>query len=201
MHSSPLVISYFTEKTPYQLEALALIQSCHEKGIDAEIDAVDSQGSWEQNCALKPFFIQKKLLEKKRSIFWVDADAVFKKAPDFTFLMQHDLAFREMKRFSHDRRFKYCSGSLFINYTPSALDFVSKWCERCQQKMDRKENLLMLDQICLGELLESGVQLKICALPIAYVKIFDFDAQEIEESEVVIEHQQASRRFKNWYKP
>lgn len=65
----PLVISFYTENTPYQLEVLALISSCNELGIEAEIEGVPSEGSWERNCALKPFFIRKKLLEKKRPVF------------------------------------------------------------------------------------------------------------------------------------
>ncbi|MBS0604708.1 MAG: hypothetical protein JSS60_06700 [Verrucomicrobia bacterium] len=194
----PLVISYYTENTPYQLEAFSLIESCNEMGVEAEIEGVPSVGNWERNCALKPFFIRKKLLEKKRPVFWVDADAVFKKQPDFSFLSAHDISFREMKRFSHDKRFKYCSGSLFINYTPRALEFVDRWCDYCQQKIDRNEDLQFLDQVSLVDLIESGQQVKIFPLPISYVKVFDLDAREIEPGEIVIEHYQASRRFRHW---
>lgn len=198
MKELPLVISYYTEGTPYQLEALSLIKSCQELGIEAEVQPIASHGNWERNCAQKPFFIQKKLLEKKRPIFWIDADAVFKKTPDFSFLLEHDLSFREMKRFSDDIRFKYCSGSLFVNYTPRALEFVNQWCQNCQQKIDQGADLLMLDQVCLGEIFESGFEMKVLPLPLSYIKIFDLDAAEIEESEVVIEHYQASRKYKHW---
>lgn len=198
MSSDPLVISFYTEGTPYQLEAMSLIASCNAWEIEAEIEGVSSQGSWERNCAIKPFFIQKKLMEKKRPIFWVDADAVFKKRPDFSSFIHSDLAFREMKRFSHDRRFKYCSGSLFINYTPRGVDFVQRWCEYCQQKIDCNADLQFLDQISLVDLIEQGHPLKISSLPIAYAKIFDIDAQEIDPEDVVIEHNQASRRFRFW---
>lgn len=195
---TPLVISYYTENTPYQLEALTLIESCNAMKIESEIEGVPSLGSWERNCALKPFFIRKKLLEKKRPIFWVDADAAFKKQPDFSFLAEHDLSFREMKRFSLDKRLKYCCGSLYINYTPRALDFIDKWCALCQQKIDRNEDLQFLDQITLVDLIAEGHKVKIYPLPISYVKIFDLDALEMHPDEVVIEHYQASRRFRYW---
>ncbi len=195
---APLVISYYTENTPHQLEILSLIDSCNAMGIEAEIQGLPCRGSWEHNCAFKPFFIREKLLEKKRPVFWVDADGVFKKRPDFSFLLQHDLAFREMKKFSSDRRFKYLSASLFLNYTPQALEFMDKWCQECQIRMDRKEDLLMLDQISLFDLIEKGLNVKIFSLPISYAKIFDLDALEIEKGEIVIEHYLASRRFKNW---
>lgn len=196
--SRTLVVSFYTENSPYQLEAMGLIGSCNAHGIEAEVEAVPSEGSWERNCAIKPFFIRKKLLETKRPIFWVDADAVFKKKPDFSFLMQSDLALREMKRFSDDKRFKYAAGSLFFNATPRSLAFVEKWCELCQQKIDRKENLEFLDQISLGDLIERGEKVKIHPLPIGYAKIFDIDAQEIDPGQIVIEHFQASRRFRFW---
>ena len=198
MSNVPLVVSFYTENTPYQLEAMSLIASCNALGIEAEIEGVPSEGSWERNCAIKPFFIRKKLLEKKRPIFWVDADAVFKKLPDFSLLAQSDLAFREMKRFSHDRRFKYFSGSLFLNYTPRGIDFADKWCDHCQQKIDGKADLQFLDQISLVDLIERGEPVKVYSLPIAYSKVFDIDAQEIDPEEIVIEHYQASRRFRFW---
>ena len=198
MSRDPLVISFYTENSPYQLEVMALIASCQSHGIDAEIEGIPSEGSWERNCAIKPFFIRKKLLEKKRPVFWVDADAVFKKKPDFSSMSHSDLAFREMKRFSNDRRFRYCSGSLFVNYTQAGLEFVDKWCQHCQQRIDKKEDLQFLDQISLVDLVEAGEQVKIFSLPIAYAKVFDIDAQEINPEEIVVEHYQASRRFRFW---
>jgi hypothetical protein len=198
MSEVPLVVSYYTKNTPYQLEVMALIASCNEHGIEAEIEGIPSAGSWELNCAIKPFFIRKKLLEKRRPIFWVDADAIFRKKPDFSSMFHSDLALREMKRFSDDRRFKYASGSLFFNYTPRGIEFVDKWCEYCQQKIDGKENLEFLDQVSLVDLLERGEQVRVFSLPISYAKIFDVDAQEIDPKEIVIEHYQASRRFRFW---
>jgi hypothetical protein len=198
MSQGPLVVSYYTENTPYQLEALSLIASCNAHGVECEIDGVPSMGDWVRNCALKPFFIRKKLLEKKRPLFWVDADAVFKKKPDFSFLAHSDLSFREMKRFSVDKRFKYHAGSMFINYTIAALEFMDKWCNHCQQKIDSGVDLQFLDQISLVDLIDQGVQVKVHPLPIPYVKVFDLDAQEVEPHEIVIEHFQASRRFRYW---
>jgi hypothetical protein len=198
MSQDPLVVSFYTEDSPYQLEAMSLIASCNSHGIEAEVDGIPSEGSWERNCAIKPFFIRKKLLEKKRPIFWVDADAVFKKKPDFSSMSHSDLAFREMKRFSEDRRFKYFSGSLFLNYTQRGLAFVDRWCEHCQIRIDKKADLQFLDQISLVDLIERGEQVRVFPLPIAYAKVFDIDAQEIDPEEIVIEHYQASRRYRFW---
>lgn len=105
-----------------------------------------------------------------------------------------------MKRFSHDPRFRYCAGSLFFNYTPRGLQFVDKWCESCQQKIDGNKNLEYLDQLTLVDLVDGGEDVRIHPLPIAYVKVFDLDAHEVDPGEIVVEHFQASRRFRPWGK-
>lgn len=194
----PLVISFYTENTPYQLEVMHLIESCRKLEIEADIEGVPSQGTWDLNCAIKPFFIQKKLKEKKRPIFWVDADAVFKKAPDFSIMSQADVAVRENKRFSYDPRLRLCSGSMFINYTDSALQFVDLWCNHCSKQIDEKQNLEFLDQRTLVELIEDGFPVKVFPLPTGYAKIFDLDALEVDPEEIVVEHFQASRRYRYW---
>lgn len=57
----PLVISFYTKNTPYQLDAHHLIASCEKFGIEHAVEGIDSYGSWELNCAYKPFFIAEKL--------------------------------------------------------------------------------------------------------------------------------------------
>lgn len=195
--SSPIVISFYTINTPYQLEVLNLIQSCEMFGIDACIEAKESQGSWELNCALKPAFIRDKLYELKRPVFWIDADAAFKQKPDFAPFLNFDVGVREMSYFADIPYFKLFAGSLFFNYTEKALSFVDEWCQLCEQK--RKENplnLLFLDQRGLLAVKQKRSDVQIINLPIAYSKVFDFSWEEVRQEELVVEHYQASRRFK-----
>ncbi len=194
----PLVVSFYKKNSPSELSAKALIASCNEHGIDAEIEAIPEGETWGSSCAMRPFFIRKKLSEKKRPLFWVDAEAVFKKKPDFSFLNESDISFREMKKFSNDPRHKYSSGSLFLNYTARALEFLNKWCDHCQEQIDKNKELEFADQMALHELIERGERVKIFPLPISYCKVFDVDALEIAREEIVIEHLQASRRFRHW---
>ncbi len=193
MEQPPLVVSFYTE--PFQ--AKLLLASCRVLGIEAEIEPLPSQQA-AQSCAMKPFFIRQKLLEKKRPLFWVNADSVFKKKPDFSFLLESDLSFRTMKGFTKDKRFKYTSDSLFINYTPRALEFADKWCEHCQLKIDNKDELELADQIILIDLIDRGHILKVLPLPISYCKVFDFDAEEVHPQKIVVEHFLTSPRFRHW---
>ncbi|MES2122464.1 MAG: hypothetical protein V4492_06775 [Chlamydiota bacterium] len=196
--SDPIVVSFYTEGTPYQLEVMHLIESCTRHGIESSIVGVPSKGAWELNCAIKPFFIRDQLLEKKRPVFWVDADAVFKKRPDFSPMLHADLAFREMKRFSHDRRLKIFSGSMFVNYNPRTVKFVEEWCKYCEEQISSGVDLQFLDQTSLIDLIDRGADIKLFSLPIPYSKVFDLDALEVQEHQIVVEHYQASRRYRWW---
>ncbi len=196
MSTSPLVISFYTENTPYQLEVLSLIHSCSELGIEIEVEGVPTLGSWQRNCARKPQFIRDKLIEKKRPVFWVDADAVFKSSPDFSFMQKSDFAVRKVSGCPRERQLKYRAGSVFINYTPGGIAFAEAWVSYVQKKIDSCEDLTFLDQIALYDLIEQGGHAKFLELPFSYCKIFDLDADLVGSEAVVIEHFQASRRFK-----
>lgn len=194
MNQEPLVISFYTEGTPYQLEVFNLCRSIRQWDIEAEVDGIPSRGTWENNCAFKPFFIHQKLKEKKRPVFWVDADARFKKKPDFSFLKNAHVSFREKEDLKHLKHFRYCAGSLFVNYSPEGIAFVEEWCVACTRIVENAgEAVPFLDQITLADLAE---QMTVHPLPVSYCKIFDLDSELIADEEVVVEHYQASRRFK-----
>ena len=192
----PIIISFYTENTAYQLEILTLINSCRNLDIPLDIEGVAARDTWALNCAIKPFFIRQKLHQHRRPVFWVDADAVFLKKPDFTQMLQHDLGIRKMQRFAHDKRFRYCAGSMFFNYSVGALDFVEKWCDWCEKEQEKEQDPLFLDQLSLADLFEKGSTASLYLLPLAYAKIFDIDAKEITPEETVIEHRQISRLYK-----
>lgn len=190
----PLIISFYTVGTPYQLEIFNLISSCHTLGLDHQIEGIESRGSWEDNCAHKPFFIYEMLKKHRRPVFWIDADAVFMRKPDFSLFEQADIAVRFVERFAHDIRFRICTASLFCNYTPKALAIMDKWCRRCQQILDQGRPAAFLEQVFIWEILQEEKEATIAQLPVGYCKIFDLD--EVAENEIVVEQRQASRRFR-----
>lgn len=191
------MVSFYTENTPYQLEAYSLIASCQIHGIELEIEALSSLGSWEKNCAQKPRFIRDRLIDKQRSIFWVDADAVFHKTPNFSPFLPFDLAVYDVPGRREDRFFRYRAGSIFLNYTQEAIRFANEWVSYCEKVIDKGGDLSFLDQTSLFDLLQGPSDLKFTPLPLAYCKVFDSDASLIAQTEVVIEHFQASCRLKH----
>jgi len=196
MKQKPLVISFYTENTPYQFEAMSLINSCHMHGIELEIQGIASTGSWEKNCAKKPKFIRDKLIEKKRPIFWIDADAVFHKSPDFSPFFSCDFSVYEVPSRIQDRFFRYRAGSIFLNYTEDAIAFANRWVEYCDRIIQAGQELSFLDQTSLFDLIPIHPSLKFAHLPLAYCKVCDADASLIAQEEVIIEHFQASSRLK-----
>ena len=195
--SNPLTISYYTEETPYQCEAFTLLHCCRDLGIEAEIVGIPARQSWAHNCAIKPFFIRYKLQEHKRPVFWVDVDAQFLQKPDFSEMVKWDIGVREIKRMAHVRRFRYVSGSLFFNYTQRSLAFLDAWCALCTEALAQQQDPVCLDQTSLADLLDSAIEISLYPLPIAYAKIFDLDAELIAAEDVIVEHRQVSRLYKN----
>ena len=140
MANFPLVVSYYTKDTLYQLEVQNLIASCEQWQLEHHVEPIASFGSWERNCAFKPFFLFKMLEQFNRPIFWVDADAVFKKAPEHLDVFAHDFAVRINHDFEDSHPSKVISGSLYVNATEGAKRILKSWAKECLDSLsDGKE--------------------------------------------------------------
>jgi hypothetical protein len=198
MHK-PLVVSYYTKNTLYQLEVQNLIASCDNWGIEADIAGVDSFGSWELNCAFKPFFILEKLKTHNRPLLWVDADGVFVRKPDFSLFKDCELSVRINAECSEDHPSKVITSTLYINYSEETLELIRLWAKECQRQiMDETRKEEFWDQIALRDVLRDKQWPKsVMPIPLSYAKIFDHPEDLKRVDEPVIEHFQASRRYKN----
>jgi hypothetical protein len=189
------VICFYTANTPYQQEVIQLQDSCAKLKIPIDIESKPSLGSWEENVAMKPSFILEKLEKSTEPLLWVDADAVFLKKPDFSFLLDVDFAVRFMEIFKEKREYALNTATLFINQTQAAKQLVQDWIRRCEE-LSCERIPPYLDQIALYDVLLENNRAKVLPLPISYCKIFDLDTFFIDDEEVVIEQRQASRRYK-----
>lgn len=197
MHAFPLIISFYTKDTYYQWEVQNLIESCQKFGLEHYIEGVDSFGSWELNCAFKPFFIYEALQKHKRAVFWLDADAAFVQKPEILSVFESDLAVR-INDLAQDHPSKVLSGSLFVNYTTGANRVMRLWIEECQRQLtDGDRKLEFWDQIALRDVILNPETLSnIGSLPHSYTKISGHVLDEKNILSPVIEHYQASRRYK-----
>jgi len=199
MNNFPLIVSYYTKKTIYQLEVQNLIASCEKWNLPIEVEGIESFGSWELNCGYKPFFLYRKLQELKKPLLWVDADAVVLKQPEVLEAFSADLAVRINEGLSPDHPSKVISSTIFVNYTREGGELLRRWAEESNRQLGeagRKEEFW--DQIALRNVIfNQSHKAKVVSMPLEYTKISDhpFDSQAVKEP--IIEHYQASRRFKN----
>jgi len=166
-------------------------------GVEYEIVGVPSQGSWELNCAYKPFFLMEMLKRLQKPLLWVDADAVFVRTPRWVGIFEADIAVRINASLSDDHDSKVASGTIFVNHTEGARKVLGAWQRETSRLLcDPERKVEFWDQISLRNVLLKEKEAKIAPLPLEYIKIFDhpLDAQEIPDP--VIVHYQASRRLK-----
>lgn len=195
----PTVISFYTIGTPYQTEAQNLIESCKKFEIDYDIEGVESFGCWELNCAYKAFFIYKKLMECKKPLLWVDADGVFVSKPNWIEVFNFDFAVRMHEDLPFDHPSKVISSTLYVAYNARTQGLIKLWARECEkQLLDPERTEEFWDQIALRDaLLSKQNEAHIASMPIAYSKIFDHPQDNEQVFDTVIEHYQASRRYKN----
>lgn len=193
----PVVLSFYTLRTSYEEEVKKLIHSCEEMKIEADIVGIDSKDSWEKNCAQKPFFILQKLKQWNRPVLWVDADAVFKQQSDFNEFNDCDISVRMNEFLPKNHESRIVSNTVFVKNNPVGVKLLEHWCEEADKGLNNKKRTVEFwDQIALRDALHRNTEACFLPMPLKYAKIFDFDDLFISENEVVIEHYQASRRYK-----
>lgn len=198
MDRFPLVVSYYTKDTLYQLEVQNLIASCEMWGLEHHVEPIDSLGSWERNCAFKPLFLYQKLEQFQRPLLWLDADAVFLQKPEMLAQFAADIATRINPDYGADHPSKVITGSLYINNTEAAKRVLKVWAKGCiDALLDTNRTEELWDQVILRDVFERkdhGARIE--ALPLGYAMIVGHPLDEAEAGERVIGHYQASRRFK-----
>jgi hypothetical protein len=194
----PLIVSYYTQDTLYCLEAQNLIASCERFGLKYCVEAIPSFGSWELNCAYKPFFLLEKMQLFQQPLLWIDADGVFESSPTWIEAFGGDIALRWDEQAPLDCPSKAISSTIFIGVTEKVKQLLRLWAlETEQQFNDPKRVTEFWDQIALRDCLVAGkIQLDLRPLPIPYAHIFDHHS-ELEDRKPVIVHYQASRRLKH----
>ena len=198
MSQFPVIISFYTQNTPYQIEAHNLAASCQKWNLRHYIKGIPSFGSWELNCAFKPFFILGELLEKREPMLWVDCDGVFERAPEWINAFESDLSARRDPALSEDHPSKVISSTVYVNNTPGAEQLLRSWAVHAKQMlMDDEREVEFWDQMALARAIYNHTDVSVRDLPLAYAKIFDHPEDLKAVPDPVIVHYQASRRYKH----
>lgn len=200
MKNFPLIVSYYTKDTLYQLEVQNLIASCEQWQLEYHIEPISSFGSWERNCSYKPFFLLEKLLQFGRALLWVDADGVFFKKPEFLAAFDSDFAVRINQDWEDSHPSKVISGTIYVNATAGGERVLKSWAKECLDALSNpRRTEEFWDQVALRNVFLRGIPgTHISALPAGYMAIIDNPHDQKQIDEVVIGHYQASRRFKKF---
>ncbi len=184
----PLVVSYYTQDTVYEKQVQRLLESCKKWDIEHHVEAVKDQGSWEKNCAYKPYFLREKLKAFQRPLLWVDADEVFLRAFPFEEFMFADLAVF-YNPISSDPCCAASTHTIYVNATQGGYAALDLWCHSSEQIIEQMGSIpAFLDQASLYFVLRSSPSFQIAFLPLTYGKIVGRDAPEIEGMDLILEH-------------
>lgn len=189
----PLFISHYTVDTPYEKEVKNLVASLDKFKLDYEIEGINSLGTWRANsnyCALQ---VQKMLNKHPdKSVLRVDADAVVQRTPDL-FLQPNfnpDIAAVIWKESKLRPKGELLGGTMYFANTEITRQIVNEWVQQCGEN-PRARNSDLLQNI----IRQTGSNLRFENLPLSYCTIFDSMRSQVNKP--VIEHFQASRRFKS----
>ncbi|MGP1271860.1 MAG: class I SAM-dependent methyltransferase [Phycisphaerales bacterium] len=180
----PLIVSYYTEGTPYEDEARALVQTLDALGLDYRLEALPARGSWIENCGRKARVIQRAWRESGRGVLWLDADARMHAAPRLLADTDADFAIRCFHGWA------FGTGTCYFNQTPLAGLLLDDWLHRVETEPTVGEQI-HLDMA--WESLSCRAELRTLWLPPSYATIFDEPGRA--HIDPVIEHFQASRRL------
>ena len=189
----PVFTSFYTRNTGYETVVVHLIETLEKFKLPYHIEAIDSFGKWTYNCAYKPFHISKVMKIYERSIVWIDADATIERDP-VLFRIENNVVLKSVGchflkiNKKGKKTNELLSGTLFIRNDDVSTNIIDEWKALCES--DRN----VWDQQNLQKIYNTA-SIHFGNLPITYIKIFDYKSQSGVNP--VIQHWQASRKYKN----
>lgn len=189
----PLIVSYYTENTPYEREVVGLIESCEKLDLEISVDAIPNFGSWEKNCCFKPKYLLQKLQQCKKPILWLDADAIVLQKPSLFETLEKDIALHVSDTLPNDHPSKMTSGTLFINYTQESMRLLEAWSEETDTLF--QQNPQLWDQETLRNVLLEN-EGSYHPLDSRYYWVYDKEKPEYPLEDAFFVHFQASRTLK-----
>lgn len=179
-----LYISMFTNDEIYGECVKKLITSLDRFNLKSYIYEIEDRGNWNENTDKKAEIILRAMDDfHDYNIVWIDADAVIESYPTlFDKLDRYDIAYY----YSNSKK-ELRSGTLWIKNNYKMKIFVSSWI-----KLNKSNDVW--EQRNLETIIKNN-PVKTFLLPVSYCKIFD-NQDDLQESDSVIVHYQASRKTK-----
>ena len=191
-----IFVSYYTVGTPYEQEADKLIKSLTKLNLRHDVVGVPNLGNWQANTRFKAKFMLDMLDKHTNSkIVWVDSDAVIRSRPELFSNYDCDISVRWQD--FRWRQNECLSGTIYMDNNEKTREICRRWLYTNDAE---GPNAKTFEQWNLGTVIkemESEGKIRTRNLPPGYTYIFDIFRDIYPNEDIIIEHFQASRRFKN----
>ncbi len=193
MPRMPLIVSHYTEDTPYEDLCIRLRESTEEHKLELHTYKIPHLGSWRANSNYCSTTILDALESTGRDILRVDCDAVFRQHP----VIFDDPTFdADVAAVVYDFRWhpnELMGGTLYFRNSSYVVELVREWDKLCNETRKHERNGDLLKEL-LSKKQWSEPYMKFVKLPPSYCKIFDKMEDCKDADNPVIEHFQASRK-------
>jgi hypothetical protein len=186
-------VTFYTSGTGYEEEVKKLRASAKDLNVPLDEYAFPPLDDWRKNLNYKSHCIlQAMRANPKSDIVFIDADAIIRSWPRLFDDLSgpprlHDIA-AHFFQWRESSKVELLSGTLWIANTVKMRDLIETW-----DKMGR-EHPEIRHQVCLQMILDLRKDILVFHLPIEYTCIFDAPSRKGKAA--VIEHFQASRKYR-----
>jgi len=189
MRQLPIIIAHYTIDTGYEEEVKKLLCSLERLQLEHEVVPIRSLGTWRANSNYSVQLIEEALKKyPTRSILKTDADAIFCERPVLFEQDNFDYDFAACWQDFKYRKNELLGGTLYFANTEPAKELVQRWKVKVEHGPTQRN-----PELLHAAIQEMGSNLRWNNIPPEYCKIFDI-MRRVRHP--VIEHFQASRRFK-----
>lgn len=180
------VVAFHTSDEFYTQEAERCRTRLQQLGLRYDFTTVTRNGSWVENCALKPEYLLDVRKRIRGPLLYVDVDAFVHKDP-WPYLSLYD---GDMAAYIHSDG-TLCSGSILLNDTEAVVAILNEWVAR-QKKAPQTYDQEVLQEIIEEDEAIDGEEYRFQRLPPNFVFISDRKYPYLYGNPI-IEHLQASR--------
>ena len=192
-----MVVGYYTVNTPYEDEANNLLASLNKLGINHDISGVKTLGNWQANTRFKAGFMLDMLIKHPSyRLLYVDVDAVVHRMPNLFRDYNCDIAVRWQD--FRWRKNECLSGTIYMENNERTKRICELWRDINVKEGNESNRMEQwnLDTV-INQMKAEDPDFTYQNLPPEYTMIFDSMRGMYPNILPVIEHFQASRRFKN----
>lgn len=191
-----MIVGYYTVDTPYEEEAKNLLRSLNKLGLNHDILGVKTLGNWQANTRFKADFMLDMLLKwPNHRLLYVDCDAVIHRSPDLFKNYHCDIAVRWQD--FRWRKNECLSGTIYMENNERTKKICEMWRDINVEEGNQTKRMEQWNLDTVITEMKKDPQFRYKNLPPEYTMIFDSMRGMYPNIVPVIEHFQASRRFRN----